>query len=79
MRKTLAELEALPELNHHVPVCMCCGKPTPSGYCEIIVYRHSETGQNVTFEEARFNQMVDEVTTAGVCHDCNDRLYAGIV
>ena len=63
--KTLAQLEALPELEGTISRCMSCGKPTPSSYCEIIVYRDSE-GKNISFEQARRDPSATEVVTAGV-------------
>ena len=73
--RTLAELESLPELGRWPDSCMCCGKPNGYVACEVIVYRAPD-GSNVTFDEARTNPAVDEVTTAHVCMDCNESLYA---
>lgn len=74
MRKTLAELEALPELKKFPGYCMCCGKPTPSVSCDVIVYRLD--GKNLTFDEARQHPDCEELTVAEICIDCNDTLYS---
>lgn len=75
MSKSLAELEALPEMKRMPDNCMSCNVPMPYGYCEIIVYR-AQDGTNVSFEQARNDWSVDEIVTAGVCLDCNEKLYS---
>jgi len=75
MMKTLNDLEALPPVEDAQNACMRCGASIHAACCEVIVYRLSPEGPNLTFEQARTNSEVNEYTVAHICFDCNALLY----